>query len=353
MYGPFIKLAALLCILIKAQRSNCFQAMGKCNKLASGRRKVDLALHGAPSRRSMLLDGLALGTGLLLASPAGSGAAVGQLPEFSDTNAILQGITVRVADKSQQDAMVSFLSEAFDFDVFRQRIIGGVEEIWMGFGPEQLSIPDDFVFPVSSFNIYGGHASIKIVYDPSLTSVFYRIGSDAPGDNIAYLQVGVPSYRISKMVQNGGNILDAYGYVNVVSPSGLPIRGIVGIAPDPIMFVAINCANVEASKTFYKQLGFVEQEYPYARPSRGLGQFEPLQPSKSVYLAPSSNCMGILLLQSKKKKITVNPAVESLNLVYTPSSEGAGEADPTIDPSGVSLSFQSVESFQEEEKITR
>lgn len=71
--------------------------------------------------------------------------------------------------------------------------------------------------------------------------------------------VGVPNYRVSKMTANGGNILDAYGYVNVVSPSGLPIRSIIGIRPDPMMFVAINCENVQKSKAFYQQLGFVEQ----------------------------------------------------------------------------------------------
>jgi hypothetical protein len=61
------------------------------------------------------------------------------------------------------------------------------------------------------------------------------------------------------MVANGGNILDAYGLVNVVSPCGLPMRGIVGISPDPMMFVAINCQDVQQSKAFYEQLGFVEQ----------------------------------------------------------------------------------------------
>lgn len=71
--------------------------------------------------------------------------------------------------------------------------------------------------------------------------------------------VGVPTYRISQMVKNGGNVLDAYGLVNVVSPCGLPLRGVVGISPDPMMFVALNCQNIEASKTFYNQLGFVEQ----------------------------------------------------------------------------------------------
>ena len=61
------------------------------------------------------------------------------------------------------------------------------------------------------------------------------------------------------MVKNGGNILDAYGIVDVVSPSGLPIRGIIGIAPDPLMFVAINCQDVKQSRAFYEQLGFTQQ----------------------------------------------------------------------------------------------
>jgi hypothetical protein len=159
------------------------------------------------------------------------------------------------------------------------------------------------------------------------------------------------------MVKNGGNVLDAYGYVNVVSPCGLPMRGIVGICPDPIMFAALNCASVEASRAFYEQLGFVEQEYPYARPSKGTGQFEPPQPPTSVYLAPSPNCMGVLLLQakSKKKKISQNPVLESLNVVYTPSQEGGDTSEEmaVADPSGVAIAFQPVESFEFEERASR
>ena len=61
------------------------------------------------------------------------------------------------------------------------------------------------------------------------------------------------------MVSNGGNVIDAYGWVNAVAPSGLPVRGIIGIRPDPIMFVAVNCADVEKSEEFYTKLGFVRQ----------------------------------------------------------------------------------------------
>jgi hypothetical protein len=61
------------------------------------------------------------------------------------------------------------------------------------------------------------------------------------------------------MVKYGGNVLDAYGWVNVVSPAGLPVRGIVGIRPDPIMFLAVNCVDVAKSEEFYANLGFVRQ----------------------------------------------------------------------------------------------
>lgn len=64
----------------------------------------------------------------IVASPLPGHAAVGTLPEYGDTNAIIQGITVNVADKSQQDAMVDFLTKSFDFQVLRKRILDGVED---------------------------------------------------------------------------------------------------------------------------------------------------------------------------------------------------------------------------------
>ena len=163
------------------------------------------------------------------------------------------------------------------------------------------------------------------------------------------------------MVKYGGNILDAYGWVNVVSPAGLPVRSIVGIRPDPIMFLAINCADVAQSEEFYNKLGFVRQEYPYARPNSGQGQFEPPQPNKSVYLAPSPNSMGVLLLQTKKKKKAVvpNPVLRSMNIVYNAPSEGGDGSgapvniDPQImDPSSIPVSFIPQEYLEKEIKFT-
>jgi hypothetical protein len=321
--------------------------------LASNKDSFEGAEFG-DSRRSFLAQASLLSTSLLVSFSSPAGAAVGSLPELAEANAFLQGLTIRVADQSQQSATISFFTDAFDFKVLRKRIKGTVEETWLGYGPEQLSIPTDFTAPVSSFATYGGHASIHLVYDSQSTTPLYRSGDAAPGDNIAYLQVAVPGYRISQMVKNNANIVDAYGLVSVISPAGLPIRGIVGIAPDPIMFVAINCVDVKASQSFYQQLGFVNQEYPFARPSKGSSVFEPSQPPKSVYMAPSPNCMGVLLLPAKGKRVTVNPVLQSLNVVYTPAkgSDGA-DVSTVVDPSGAAIAFQSASEFEKEERITR
>jgi len=324
--------------------------------------------HGTATkstRRSILQSTLLFP--LLLHHPSPSSAAVGTLPEFSSTNAILQGLTVNVADLSQLDAMRSFLESGFQMKVLRQAVVSSVTEVWMGYGPEQIAVPDGFEVPVSSFGMNGGHSSVRMRYDSKGVDVFYRKGEDAPGDNVAYLQLGVPEYRISQMISNGGTIIDAYGFVNVVSPVGLPVRGIVGIAPDPIMFLAINCLDVAESRAFYERLGFQEQKYPYCRPQQGDGQFEPSQPEGSVYLSPSPNCMGVLLLSSTGKKkpkklknrrpLRPNPVLQSLDIVYTPSDTG-GEDDGgvmggVIDPSQVGLSFTSAGVFAREERKMR
>lgn len=84
--------------------------------------------------------------------------------------------------------------------------------------------------------------------------------------------------------------------------------------------------------------------------------FEPNQPKDAVYMAPSPNCMGLLLLQNKKRKKSVvpNPAVGGLNLVYTPSEGSEADGEMVLkDLSGLPIRFQSIADFTKEEKITR
>jgi hypothetical protein len=83
------------------------------------------------SRRKMM-ETVALASASFLPAAVGlpktSSAAVGTLPEFAETNAILNGLTINVADASQQEQMIDFLIGAFSFEVQRQRIQGSVEE---------------------------------------------------------------------------------------------------------------------------------------------------------------------------------------------------------------------------------
>ena len=81
------------------------------------------------ARRSLIHSAAAASLSLALGGLPVANAAVGTLPEFSDSEAIIQGLTVTVADKPQLDAMVDFCVKGFDFKVLRQRIRDSVEEV--------------------------------------------------------------------------------------------------------------------------------------------------------------------------------------------------------------------------------
>ena len=334
-------------------------------------------------------------------------AAVGTLPEYANANSIFQSLTIDVTDSKQYEDTLNFFDRAFDMRVLRERTTtnGGAEEgeggsesggrtvvireSWLGYGPEDLDVPSDFVLPVSSFARYGGHSSLHVrCASGDAGNSTTREGrplyvrssgeyndSPAPGNNVAYLQLGVPTYRISQMVKYGGNVLDAYGWTNVICPAGLPLRAVIGVrTPDPFMFVALYCDDVNASAEFYESIGFARGDYPYARPNDGMGQFEPPQPRGSIYVTPSANSMGILLLPRERNgggglfslgkrrevaPLVPNPVLSSLNVVYAPTTTtttaASGNDDATMsitDPSFVPISFVSQDAFARELKAT-
>ncbi len=82
------------------------------------------------SRRSMTKKILSSSAAAILLTqhPNDAQAAVGSLAEFEDTNAIVQGLIVDVADISQQENMIQFLKDGFQFKVLRQRKTGSVTE---------------------------------------------------------------------------------------------------------------------------------------------------------------------------------------------------------------------------------
>ena len=92
----------------------------------------DNDIPSEPSRRSLFEKSVTIASSLLVTGGSvhvqQSSAAVGSLPEFMDANAILQGLTVNVADPSQQKSMIEFLTQGLGFEVLRQRIRGPIEE---------------------------------------------------------------------------------------------------------------------------------------------------------------------------------------------------------------------------------
>jgi hypothetical protein len=82
-----------------------------------------IRLDRTPSqqRRSLLRSSLALMmVTTAITTDSSSMAFVGSLPEWENTNTILQGLTIRVTDPSQRQQMIAFLQEGFDMQILRQ-----------------------------------------------------------------------------------------------------------------------------------------------------------------------------------------------------------------------------------------
>ena len=93
------------------------------------------------SRRSILHQCLATGAALSASQlfPSSASAALGTLPEFADTNAILQSLTIDVTDKQQYDDTIAFFTSAFDgMKIMRQRNNngGGIKDTVSYFNPK-------------------------------------------------------------------------------------------------------------------------------------------------------------------------------------------------------------------------
>lgn len=74
------------------------------------------------TRRSILQNAILATASLSLTSATSANAAIGTLPEFSDTNAIFQSITIDVTDKQQFDDTIAFFLNGFDgCKVLRER----------------------------------------------------------------------------------------------------------------------------------------------------------------------------------------------------------------------------------------
>ena len=313
-------------------------------------------------RRDFLLDSTAGSAAATIAvafaaaaAPAPS-IAVGTLPETAPLEKVaVQGI-VRVSTTA---SVLDFLTKGLGMTVLRREKYKVNDKTaittTVAFGPEQLSIPTDFVPGISSFAGYGGHFKLQLVEieDEKGDGMmrFYE-----PGNGLAYIQLGVPSYRISKILEYGGEITSSYGFTEVTAPGGLPLRIILGSSVrDPFMFQALYATDLKASEKFYtEKLGMKRCKYPRARPVEQ-SSFEPAQPKGSVYLSFSDDSFGVLLLPRAKedaKKGPVRAGDVYGGVVVAMESSDLKDAPALVDPDGFGVSFIDATSLGVQEGAT-
>ncbi|KAG8466603.1 hypothetical protein KFE25_007982 [Diacronema lutheri] len=177
--------------------------------------------------------------------------------------AIAASLRVRVPDLA---AARRFWLDGLKMSELRSSRVGpdGAEGIVVGYGREGLDEDD------------GGKFSLELVQASARAPAPARLALDAPDAEAAgallYVQLRVPNVRISGLVQSGGAIESAYGYVEVTSPGGLAVRVITAPRRDPVEFVALRVPDVEAAAAYYERaFGMRRIPSPPRRTERGPG----------------------------------------------------------------------------------
>mmetsp|Transcript_63402 Transcript_63402/g.119075 ORF Transcript_63402/g.119075 Transcript_63402/m.119075 type:complete len:407 (-) Transcript_63402:127-1347(-) len=347
-----------------------------------------------PSRRAAIVS-IGAGVGALALAPRQS-LALGTLPETQPLSRAMSQMVVRVTDTQ---SMVAFCVKGLGMAVRRSysRPSDGVLVTILSYGPEEFAIPAEFVPGISSFAEYGSHFSLQLEEAPGAAAAARGVPEGSPGkgvgqpegesdtvtqladgssDNaqpltydpgngVAYLALGVPQYRISKLLENGGNIISSYGYSVVVSPCGLTFQVVLGDqVRDPFMFAALRVTDVKASEAYYtKLLGMKRFKYPKARPALK-SAFEPPQPRGSVFLSYSEDSCGVLLLPNVfgsggqswpkgMKKVQPGNVVAQLRIVTsdipnTPGNAAVAAMLASDEPDGYGIGFIDSELYSQE-----
>lgn len=179
-------------------------------------------------------------------------------------------LSVSVPDVEQE---VKFWCEAVGMQRYADLPGGGAV---VAFGPPQLDGESD------------EGAFFGIEFLPAATSSSSSVAA-APSDTsarLSFVQVATPSLiRISKVVGNGGELVDGYGYYGIRSPSGIDVRAYVDDRRDPVEFVALAAnegAGTQALDRKLRDLGLEPR-----------GAYQLVSPVTQAYMPtlPDGNCL--------------------------------------------------------------
>eukprot|EP00965_Chrysotila_dentata_P067238 2225273-Pleurochrysis_carterae.AAC.1 len=249
------------------------------------------------------------------------------------TGKFLQRLTLPVDDIN---AAVNFWRNGMGALVQSTRIENGANMTVMSFGPETLRRDD------------GGKFAIELV------EAGQGVRGAPESQVFQYVQLGMPVFRLSQVMANGGEIVSAYGWTNLVAPGGIPLRVRIDESRrDPFEFVAIRASNMKAAIKHYEGLGMTAGKPSGGRKLDFAGStiFEDsdaLEPDREVgsvlmsFGDPSSST-GILLLPPKSRKALALPAPLRLRAVANTSP---AQAPDVKSPDGLGIVFTTPEAYE-------
>lgn len=334
-----------------------------CQALPTTYMSEETRSDAAVGRGSFLRNSAAFlaGGGLVASVRPDSASAIGELFEFKQQARFAQHATVQVPDMA---AALRFFVQGVGMEVIRTRAGPQFNTTVVGFGPEALQVPPDFVFGVSSMRSYGGHFTLELNSQKEVggggeedVDFFYD-----PGNGVQFVQIAVESYRISQVIKAGGIVESGYGFLQVLAPGGLRIKLLAGERRDPPMFVGVKVKDMKRSIKWYTDIaGMSVLPYPKARAPGS--PFEPDQPKNSVFMAYEGEAFGVLLLPAEKGE-NVNPgSAFSVSILAEDVDKVAGDLGgivsvdnlrggtrfvSTSDPDGYSVKFIEYEDWKKE-----
>jgi catechol 2,3-dioxygenase-like lactoylglutathione lyase family enzyme len=171
-------------------------------------------------------------------------AGMGRLRECAASGgSYASRLTIRVPNL---EAARLFWVDGLKMSELREARVGPdrARSLVLGYGRESLVDGDD-----------GGKFAIELVEASPLAPAPAALaaGSTAVAGALLYVQLRVPNVRISGLINTGGQIESAYGYVDVVAPHGLPVRVITAPRRDPFQFVAVRVADVNKAAAYYER----------------------------------------------------------------------------------------------------
>jgi len=245
-------------------------------------------------------------------------------------------LTVPVPDMA---VAVTFWTAGCGALLLDTRIVDGRNVTRIGYGPESLRKDD------------GGKFSLELVESAEPSQM------GAENAVVQYIQLGIPVFRLSRVMATGGEIVSAYGWTELIAPGGIPLRvQIDENRRDPFQFVALRCNDLEATKKHYAAHGMAVQQVEASRKKisfsinsnslyENTDAFEPEREKQSILMGYDEklDSTGLLLLPPKSRSKLDKP---NPNLQLSVVGSKLSTAPPEVSPDGLRSVFVAEKEFE-------